>query len=72
MSVVTLTETGETRLFFEGGVTGRSNTPRPWEWRAKWSVVCRRWGHQSDLYYRQVLYNPAGPRWCAAGTVPAG
>lgn len=52
MSIVTLTETGE-RDFFEGS-DGAFYTPvRGAEERCQW---CRQWGHQGDLYYRQVLY----------------
>ncbi len=60
MSVVTLTETGE-RDFYEGS-DGAFYTPvRGVEARCRW---CRRWGHQADLYYRQVLYTRRSAMVC--------
>lgn len=52
MGVVTLKETGE-RDFLEGS-DGAYYTPvRGVEARCRW---CRRWGHQDELYHRQVLF----------------
>jgi hypothetical protein len=52
MDLVTLMETGE-RDFLRGS-DGAYYTPvRGVEARCRW---CRQWGHQADLYYRQVLF----------------
>lgn len=53
MDIVTLMVTGE-KDFFEGS-DGAYYTPvQGVEARCRW---CREWGHQTELYHRQVLYS---------------